>query len=107
MSEKRIVRRVRARQDLVDHYLYLSRQNPQAAEQFLGEAEQRIISIADNPLACSLFDIEHPRLIGMRHCRVSTRFRNYVVFYRPIADGIELIRVLHAAQDLERVITAE
>jgi toxin ParE1/3/4 len=26
--------------------------------------------------------------------------KNYVIFYRPLEDGIEIVRVLHGAQDL-------
>jgi toxin ParE1/3/4 len=33
---------------------------------------------------------------GLRSLAVN----NYVIFYRPIADGIQLIRVLHGARDI-------
>jgi toxin ParE1/3/4 len=28
---------------------------------------------------------------------------NYAVFYRPIADGIEIIRIIHGARDIPRL----
>jgi toxin ParE1/3/4 len=28
--------------------------------------------------------------------------RNYVIFYQPIPDGIEVLRVLHGARDIPR-----
>ena len=28
------------------------------------------------------------------------RYRNYLVMYRPLDDGVEIIRVLHGARDL-------
>jgi plasmid stabilization system protein ParE len=28
-------------------------------------------------------------------------FEKHVIFYRPIANGIEVVRVLHASRDLE------
>jgi plasmid stabilization system protein ParE len=31
-----------------------------------------------------------------------TGFRNYLVCYLPLADGAEVLRVIHAAQDLDR-----
>jgi plasmid stabilization system protein ParE len=31
-------------------------------------------------------------------------FRNYLVFYRPIRDGIEVLTVLHGARDLHAVL---
>jgi len=30
-------------------------------------------------------------------------FENYLVFYRPIRDGIEVVRVIHGARDASRV----
>jgi toxin ParE1/3/4 len=35
-----------------------------------------------------------------------TGFRKYLMFYRPLAsaDGVEIVRVLHGARDLARVI---
>lgn len=30
-------------------------------------------------------------------------FENYVIFYRPIEHGIEIVRVLHAARDIAAV----
>ena len=32
---------------------------------------------------------------------------NYILFYRPMADGIELARVLHGAQDLRRLFSRQ
>jgi toxin ParE1/3/4 len=34
-------------------------------------------------------------------------FENYVVFYRPVPDGIEVFHVLHGARDLEAFFADE
>lgn len=39
-------------------------------------------------------------LAGMRAFRASARFEKYLVFYRPLEDRIEVVRVLHGSQDL-------
>ena len=39
----------------------------------------------------------------MRYFRVRG-FESYVIFYRPLSDGIEVVRVLHGAQDLENML---
>jgi toxin ParE1/3/4 len=31
-------------------------------------------------------------------------FEKYLVFYRPVDDGIEVVRVIHAARDLGSVL---
>ncbi len=49
---------------------------------------------------------EHPALADVR-CSPITGFRKYVVFYRPVADGIEIIRVLHGARDIHGILTEE
>ena len=36
-----------------------------------------------------------------------SRFPKYLVFYRPITDGIEVIRVLHGARDLDGILADE
>jgi hypothetical protein len=31
-------------------------------------------------------------------------FEQYLIFYRPVPEGIELIRVYHAARDIDEII---
>jgi plasmid stabilization system protein ParE len=31
-------------------------------------------------------------------------FKHHCIFYRPLPDGIEVVRILHAAQDLESAL---
>lgn len=33
-----------------------------------------------------------------------TGFENYLVYYRPLRDGIEIIRILHGARDIARLL---
>jgi plasmid stabilization system protein ParE len=33
-----------------------------------------------------------------------SRFRKYLVFYRPITEGIEVTRVLHGARDIDSIL---
>jgi hypothetical protein len=30
-------------------------------------------------------------------------FERYLIFYRPLTDGVELLRVIHCARDVERL----
>ena len=36
-----------------------------------------------------------------------SRFKAHVVFYRPVAGGIEIVRVLHGARDIDGVLAEE
>ena len=48
----------------------------------------------------------NPRLTGLRVWRIQG-FPNHLIFYRPVDDGIEVIRVLHGARDIDRVLESE
>ena len=48
----------------------------------------------------------NPRLDGLRVWRIDG-FPNHLIFYRPIEGGIEIIRVLHGARDIDAVLEAE
>ncbi len=49
---------------------------------------------------------EHGGLKGLRMWPVRG-FERHLIFYRPIEDGIEVIRVLHASRDLEGLLGEE
>ncbi len=48
----------------------------------------------------------NPRLHGLRIWRVEG-FENHLIFYRPADDGIEIVRVLHGARDIDRIFAEE
>jgi toxin ParE1/3/4 len=52
----------------------------------------------------TLWGDEAPELLDARHFPVD-RFRKYLIFYRPIEGGIELLRVLHGARNLEQLLS--
>jgi len=37
----------------------------------------------------------------------ASRFRKYLVFYRPISGGIEVLHVLHGARDIAGILAEE
>ncbi len=51
--------------------------------------------------------VRHPGHEDARTLRVSTRFEKHLVFYQPFDDRIEVLRVLHGAQDLIGVFDRE
>jgi toxin ParE1/3/4 len=59
--------------------------------------------IADMPAAGSPWESADPALAGVRYWPVRG-FRHYIIFYRAVRRGIEVIRVLHAAQDVEQIL---
>jgi toxin ParE1/3/4 len=45
---------------------------------------------------------DHPTLAGLRSWRIKD-FASYLVFSIPTEAGIEVVRVLHGARDIERI----
>ncbi|HWE39015.1 MAG TPA: type II toxin-antitoxin system RelE/ParE family toxin [Isosphaeraceae bacterium] len=103
----RVIRRLAARQDLVDiAYHYISRGSPTTAQRFRGQAETLFRQLADMPGLGTSYDPDHPALAELRFLPI-TRFKNHLVFYRPIAGGIEVVRVLHGARDIHAILAEE
>jgi len=58
---------------------------------------------ADMPGLGERHDSVKPNLAQLRIGRVDG-FGNHLVFYRPVDEGIEIVRVLHGARDVERAL---
>jgi toxin ParE1/3/4 len=97
---KAIHRRREARQDLVDIFRDHAREaGLGVAQRFFTQVEATFTRLAAMPGMGAPDEHEHPALAGVRVFPVS-RFKKYLVFYRPVADGIEILRVLHGARDI-------
>ncbi|ODT36440.1 MAG: hypothetical protein ABS60_15825 [Microbacterium sp. SCN 71-17] len=102
-----IYRRFGARQDLVRIFRhYALNAGLTVARRFNTQAEATIRRLASMPGMGKLYDCDHPVLAGIRFFPVS-RFPKYLVFYRPIPDGIEVVRVLHGAREIEAILATE
>jgi toxin ParE1/3/4 len=90
-----IVRSLQAEQDLETTLDYLDSQSTQAADRFAKRFDESCDLHATFPQLGASSEELAP---GLRHFTVG----NYVVFYRPITEGIEIIRIIHGARDLPR-----
>ena len=89
-----------AESDLVDIWTFIAQNNPTAADRMIAAIQKR-----------SRLCVEFPEMgrsreelrAGLRSFVISP----YVVFYRPVADTIEVIRVLHGARDLASLFDSE
>jgi len=89
----RVIRSEQAQQDLEHIFDYLDGQSVQAADQFSIKFEMTSELHAAHPQIGASAEEYAPNL------RQFTVW-NYAIFYRPINDGIELIRIIHGARDL-------
>lgn len=88
-----IQRTVQAEEDLIEIWIYIAQDNPGAADRVLNEIEQRFYALADNPLMGRLRPDIAPEL---RYFAVG----KYLILYRTIPDGVQIVRVIHGARDL-------
>ena len=101
--KRRIHRRPQAKLDLIAHALYIAEDNPDAAERFLDAAEASFEQLANMPKMGSPRQFKNPSLAGLRMWPVKG-FRKHLIFYRLTAGGVEVIRMLHAARDIEKIL---
>lgn len=91
--EARVLRTRRARQDLLDIWSYIARDDPAAADRLLDRIDEKCSVLAGNPqLGPERSDIRP----GLRYFVV----RRYLILYRAVEGGIEVVRVAHGARDL-------
>lgn len=79
--------------DLDSIWDFLASDSIQAADKQIGRIGEIFEMLVDNPLAGR----ERRELrAGLRSFAVG----NYVIFYVPIPDGVEIVRVMHGRQDI-------
>ena len=104
MSRPRVIRRTRqVRQDLIAIYRHIYADSPRAAELVFDAIERSIRRLLDVPGVGRYWDTSDPRLDGMR-VTVVRPYRNYLIFFRDVPDGVEVFRVVHGARELEPLV---
>src|SRR5437660_870476 len=99
----RIIRTPLAESDLLEIHDYIDDENPAAADRFLAAAEKCFEMVGRMPGSGRRWESLHPELADVRVYPIP-KFRNYLVFYRPLRDGVLILTVLHGARDLEQVL---
>lgn len=101
-----IKRTPKAKQDLLEHVLYLAKINPDIAERFIEASELAFENLAQMPKKGKLQEFKSPELAGTRRWFIPG-FDKYLIFYRPIKAGIEILRVLHGVQNVDAILNGE
>jgi toxin ParE1/3/4 len=91
----RIVRSAAAERDAVEIWRYIAGDDADAANRLLDRIDEKLRFLAESPLAGT------PRSEIGRDVR-SFAVGNYLIFYRPLSDGIRVLRLLNAARDVRR-----
>jgi len=94
-----IVVRPRALDDLAEIWAYIADDSVAQADAFTALRPQ-VQNAGSSPQ-------HRPRPAGVSNRSPDLAVRNHVIFYLPLANGVEIVRVLHGARDLEAVLDDE
>jgi toxin ParE1/3/4 len=83
----------RAQRDQDEIWSYMADDSPASADGLIELFHEKFLLLSSQPLMGEVW----PQLT---HDLRSFCVGNYVVFYRPAKDDIEVVRVLHAARDI-------
>lgn len=92
----RIVRRPLAGADIDEVWDYIGADSLVQADAWVERLEAKLRLLAARPMMGRARD---ELSAGVR----SMPFERYVIFYVPLADGIDIVRVLHSARDIDAV----
>jgi plasmid stabilization system protein ParE len=96
--KRAVIRRPQAELDLFEQFVYIGVRNLNAALRFLASAEATFDFLASMPGVGRLVKQAPKELQPLRKWRVRG-FPNYLIYYHPRPDAIEIVRVLHGARE--------
>jgi toxin ParE1/3/4 len=102
----RIGIRPRARLDVVELAGMIGTQSVLAADRFLDACQATCELLSGSPAIGSLYHSADAKLSGLRVFPVRG-FRHHLIFYWEREYGIEIVRVLHGASDLDAALLAD
>jgi toxin ParE1/3/4 len=90
----RILRRPQAELDLLEIAIYIGQDDADASDRFIDRMTEQLALLASHPDMGRLRPEIAPRIRSFPVGR-------FVVFYEPLPDGIDVIRVLSGARDID------
>jgi toxin ParE1/3/4 len=99
----RVIIEPAADQDLRDQFDYIAQDSLDAALRFLDAASSTFEELVRMPGMGVPQQFTNPRLASIRRWPIRD-FERYLIFYRETEDGIEVLRVLHSARDIQRIL---
>ncbi len=82
--------------DLMEIWAHIAEDSVGAADRFLDLLDQKCKTLAEAPRIGRLREDLAPDLRSLP-------VKRYIIFYRPMEDGIEVVRVLNAYRDIKRM----
>lgn len=92
----RVLRRPQATADIFDIWDYIAEDSLDQADAWIDRLDDTLRLLSSQPL---MGRARAELAEGLR----SRPFERYVIFYLPQSDGIDVVRVLHSARDIEAI----
>lgn len=92
----RVLRRPQAAADIFDIWDYIAENSLEQADAWIDRLDETLQLLATQPL---MGRAREELAEGLR----SRPFERYVIFYLPSSNGIDVVRVLHSARDIEAI----
>src|SRR5947209_1858440 len=91
---------LQARRDLEEIEEYISKDNPDAASRWLSTLREKCLLLSEQPgIGRNRSDL----MANLRGFPVGS----YIIFYRAVGSGIQIVRVLHGARDIPELFATE
>ena len=81
---------------------YVEHAGEDVANRYLEAIQRTVAQLCRTPTLGAICQFKHPRLIGLRFCRMSRPYQKHVIFYRHNETTLFAERVIHGARDLPR-----
>ena len=91
-----IIKRPRARADLAEIWSYIADDSEARADAFVEAIDRKVHALAGRP---NMGRARDELAEGLRSFSVG----RYVIFYRALSNGVDIVRVLHGARDLDAI----
>ena len=89
-----VTRRPQAEADILEIWDYIAEDSIVEADRWVDRLDEKLSLWATQPMTGQARDGLAPRIRSLS-------FGRYVVFFEPLADGIDVVRVLHGSRDID------
>jgi toxin ParE1/3/4 len=101
----RVLKREAAKRDLIQQWVwYAENASIEIADRFLQASDKTLNLLSTQPQSGIPLFVRKIELQNMRRFPVCDGFGKILVFYFPLQDGIDLVRVLHSSREMERLL---
>jgi toxin ParE1/3/4 len=90
----RVTRRPQAAADILEIFDYIAEDSIAEADRWVDRLDEKLALWATQPMMGRSREELAPRVRSLP-------FGRYVVFFEPLSDGIDVVRVLHGSRDID------